>query len=232
MLHVPTVVECDPADVAYSGAMYTPKHFDLADLSHARLLIQEQPLATLMLNDPMLGLSATPVPMIWGAPADGEGWWLEGHVARANPHVAALASAALGEVLVQFNGPGAYISPTHYDTPLAVPTWNYLTLQVHGPVELIDDTEAKDALLKRLIATQEPDYAAQWRGLPADFQHKLLGAIVGFRIPVTRWTFKAKLSQNRSAAERARILAHQDHGSLEEQMLAQWMRELTPHMLT
>ncbi len=214
------------------GRMYTPKHFNLPDLSHARLMIQEHPLATLMLIDPTHGLSATPVPMIWGAPSDaasGEGWWLEGHLARANPHVAALMSGEVGEVLVQFNGPGAYISPTHYDTPLSVPTWNYLTLQVHGRVQVIDDEAGKDALLKRLIATQEPDYAAQWRGLPAEFQRKLLGAIVGFRIPVERWTMKAKLSQNRSADERARILAHQEHhGSLEEQMLARWVRELEP----
>ncbi|OWQ91569.1 hypothetical protein CDN99_10540 [Roseateles aquatilis] len=208
--------------------MYTPKHFDLPDLSHARLMIQEHPLATLMLNDPTHGLSATPVPMIWGAPAEGEGWWLEGHLARANPHVAALTSGALDDVLVQFNGPGAYISPSLYDTPLAVPTWNYLTLQVHGGVQVIDDESGKDALLKRLIATQEPDYAAQWRGLPADYQRKMLGAIVGFRIPVARWTMKAKISQNRSPAERERILAHQEHGSLEEQILASWVRELQP----
>ena len=110
-----------------------------------------------------------------------------------------------------------------------MPTWNYLTLQVHGRVQIIDEEHAKDALLKRLIATQEPDYAAQWRGLPEDFQHKMLGAIVGFRVPVARWTMKAKISQNRSAAERERILAHQEHhGSLEEQILARWVRELAP----
>jgi len=221
--------------VSYIGRMYTPKHFDLPDLSHARLMIQEHPLATLMLIDPTHGLSATPVPMIWGAPtdavdpADGSGWWLEGHLARANPHVAALKSPDLGEVLVQFNGPGAYVSPSHYDTPLSVPTWNYLTLQVHGRVQIIDEEQAKDGLLKRLIATQEPDYAATWRGLPEDFQRKMLGAIVGFRVPVARWTMKAKISQNRSPAERERILAHQEHhGSLEEQILARWVRELAP----
>ena len=84
------------------GRMYTPKHFDLPDLSHARLMIQEHPLATLMLIDPTHGLSATPVPMIWGAPSEastGEGWWLEGHLARANPHVAALMSGEITSAL-------------------------------------------------------------------------------------------------------------------------------------
>src|ERR1043165_2700385 len=89
------------------GRMYTPKHFDLPDLSHARLMIQEHPLATLMLIDPTHGLSATPVPMIWGAPSEasssatgqastGEGGWLEGHLARANPHVAGVRRAGPG----------------------------------------------------------------------------------------------------------------------------------------
>ncbi len=206
--------------------MYTPKPFDVPDLSMARLLIDQHPLATLILQDPTHGLSATPVPMIWGAEKVGNGWWLEGHLARANPHMAALSNPATGEVLVQFHGPGAYVSPRHYDSPMAVPTWNYLTLQVQGRVQILDHPLDKDNLLKRLIATQEPAYAKQWSGLPADFQGKLLGAIVGFRIPVERTKLKVKLSQNRSPAERERIAAHQREGTHEEQLLARWMSVL------
>ncbi|UXH80073.1 FMN-binding negative transcriptional regulator [Roseateles amylovorans] len=206
--------------------MYTPKQFDVPDLSMARLLIDQHPLATLILKDPTHGLSATPVPMIWGAEKTGNGWWLEGHLARANPHVAALSSADAGEVLVQFSGPGAYVSPRHYDSPMAVPTWNYLTLQVHGRVQILDHPLDKDNLLKRLIATQEPAYAKQWSGLPADFQGKLLGAIVGFRVPVERSKLKVKLSQNRTPGERERIMAHQREGTHDEQLLARWMSVL------
>ena len=145
-------------------------------------------------------------------------------MARANPHWAWLQAQT--SVLAVFSGPDAYVSPAHYDTTLAVPTWNYVAVHVYGTLSLIDDHVGKDALLKRLIAQHEPGYAAQWRGLPVDFQDKLLGAIVGFRIQVTRWEGKFKLSQNRAATERARIQAAFAEGTADEQALARWMGQL------
>ncbi|MGN6826981.1 FMN-binding negative transcriptional regulator [Paucibacter sp. M5-1] len=202
--------------------MYTPKHFALSDLALARRLIDEQPFAMLVGPDAQGQSFVTHLPLSWGS--DEEGWWLEGHMARANPHWAWLA--AQGQVLAVFSGPDGYISPTHYETRLNVPTWNYLAVHVHGALQTIDEAAAKDALLKRLIARHEPGYAEQWRGLPEDFQHKLLGAIVGFRIRVERWEAKAKLSQNRSALERARIIAHSEAGTAKERELARWMHQL------
>lgn len=202
--------------------MYTPKHFALSDLELARRLIDEQPFAMLVGPDAQGRGFVTHLPLSWGG--DAQGWWLEGHMARANPHWAWLA--AQREVLAVFSGPDGYVSPTHYETRLNVPTWNYLALHVHGELQLIDEPAAKDALLKRLIARHEPGYAEQWRGLPEDFQHKLLGAIVGFRIQVRCWEAKAKLSQNRSAVERERIAAHFAAGTAPQQQLAQWMGRL------
>lgn len=205
--------------------MYTPKHFVLTELARAQQLIDEQPFALLIGPDAQGRSFVTHVPLLRGGAAEGDaGWWLEGHMARANPHWPWLA--AQRELLVVFNGPDAYVSPSHYESPLAVPTWNYLAVHVHGELELVDDAGAKDALLKRLIGRHEPGYAAQWRGLPEDFQHKLLGAIVGFRIHVRGVEAKAKLSQNRSAVERARIAAHQAQGTPDEQTLAAWMDRL------
>ena len=37
----------------------------------------------------------------------------------------------------------------------AVPTWNYVTVQIHGRVQIIDHPLEKDTLLKRLIATAD-----------------------------------------------------------------------------
>lgn len=208
--------------------MYTPKHFELDDLSQARQLIAEQPLALLIGPDAQQRSFVTHLPLSWGAGAgadgEGEGWWLEGHMARANPQWGWLS--AQREVMAVFNGPHAYVSPSHYDSVMAVPTWNYLAVHVYGELELIDEAAAKDALLKRLIAQHEPAYAAQWRELPADFQGKLLQAIVGFRIHVRHWEGKAKLSQNRSAAERARIREAFEAGDDGQAGLAQWMQRL------
>jgi transcriptional regulator len=85
----------------------------------------------------------------------------------------------------------------------------------------------KDALLKRLIGRNEPGYAEQWRGLPEDFQQKMLAAIVGLRIVPTRVEAKFKLSQNRPAGDRARILAAQRDGNETERDMAEWMARLT-----
>ncbi|MBW8894545.1 MAG: FMN-binding negative transcriptional regulator, partial [Burkholderiales bacterium] len=52
-------------------------------------------------------------------------------------------------------------------------------------------------------------------------------AIVGFRIRVTRWELKLKMSQNRAAVERQRIreaLAASDRA--EDRATAEWMARL------
>ncbi len=182
--------------------MYTPKHFAFTELSQAHALIAEHPLAALICPDGQGSSFVSHLPMRAGG---GEAWWLEGHMARANPHGRLMEEGA--EVLVVFTGPDAYISPRHYDTELAVPTWNYVAVHVHGRLHWIDGAEAKDSLLKGLIGQHDPDYIAQWNRLPEDFKSKLLGAIVGFRIEVSCWEGKAKLSQNRGAAEREKIRA-------------------------
>lgn len=202
--------------------MYNPAHFVLPELELARRLIDEQPFALLVGPDAEGRSFATHLPLSWDG--DAQGWWLEGHMARANPHWAWLA--AQREVLAVFSGPDAYVSPRHYEHERNVPTWNYLAVHAYGRLELIDAAADKDGLLKRLIARHEPDYAAQWRALPEDFQQKLLGAIVGFRICVTRWEAKAKISQNRAPAERARIAAEFAQGSAKQRELALWMQRL------
>ncbi len=205
--------------------MYTPAHFASTDFDHARRLMQACPLALLLGPDAEGRNLASHLPLTLVKTA-GADWLLEGHMARANPQWAWLAGLPTQgrEVMAVFSGPSAYVSPSHYDSALAVPTWNYAAVHVYGELELIaDDAAAKDGLLKRLIAQHEPAYAAQWRGLPEDFQAKLLGAIVGFRLHIRRWEGKFKLSQNRSPAERARVREALAGGTAAEQDVAAWM---------
>ena len=203
--------------------MYTPPHFQLDHSSLQRQLVQAHPLALLVAADardaaaPPLALH---LPMVWVD--DGEQSWLEGHLARANPHLAGLADGQA--VRLVFTGPDAYVSPAHYDSPRNVPTWNYLALEVLGTLHRVDDALAKDRLLKRLIEPRDPAYIAQWQGLPEDFQQSLLGAIVGLRVTVRAVQAKAKLSQNRSAVERQRLIEHFDAGA--SPAMARWMRQL------
>lgn len=203
--------------------MYLPAHFTSTDFDHARRLMAEHPLALLVGPDAQGASFGSHLPLV--AAMQEDVLVLEGHLARANPHWGWLQQQK--QVLAVFSGPGAYVSPAHYESVKNVPTWNYAALHAYGDVELIDGGADKDGLLKRLIGRFEPDYAEQWRGLPEDFQHKLLGAIVGFRIRVTRWELKLKMSQNRAAVERQLIreaLAASERA--EDRAVAAWMARL------
>ena len=203
--------------------MYLPAHFNSTDFDHALRLIAEHPLALLVGPNAGGESFGSHLPLIVASRDDG--LVLEGHMARANPHWGWLSQQK--RLLAIFSGPSAYVSPSHYDSLQNVPTWNYAALHAYGDIELIDGQTDKDALLKRLIGRFEPEYAEQWRGLNEDYQRKLLGAIVGFRIRVTRWELKLKMSQNRAAAERQRIreaLAASERA--EDRATAGWMTRL------
>ena len=65
------------------------------------------------------------------------------HLARSNPHWKNLGE----EVLVSFQGPHRYISPTMYKGKNNVPTWNYAAVQITGKPELITSGQGiKDIL--------------------------------------------------------------------------------------
>jgi transcriptional regulator len=203
--------------------VYLPKQFASTNLEHALRLVAEHPLALLVGPDAQGQGFGSHLPLV--AAMEGEALVLEGHMARANPHWGWLRQQSA--LLAVFGGPSAYVSPRHYDGLQNVPTWNYAALHAYGSIELIDGHADKDALLKRLIGRFEPDYAEQWRGLPEDYQHKLLGAIVGFRIRVTRWELKLKMSQNRAATERERIRdALAASASADDRRVAEWMARL------
>ncbi|MGE8363172.1 FMN-binding negative transcriptional regulator [Cupriavidus sp.] len=203
--------------------MYTPNHFASTESDAIDEVMRRYPFATLIGNDADGLPFATHLPVV--AERSGDAWLIEGHMARANPHWRWLEQTP--RALLVFQGPHGYVSPALYEQKLSVPTWNYVAVHVYAEIATIHDADAKDALLKRLLAQNEPGYAAQWRELPEDFQQKMLGAIVGLRIVPARVEAKFKLSQNRPAADRARILAAQQEGSPIERDMAAWMVRMT-----
>jgi transcriptional regulator len=150
------------------------------------------------------GIESSQIPFL--VERRGEQIRLQGHLARPNPQVADLAAAA--EALAVFTGPHAYISPSWYLAAPAVPTWNYATVHAYGAPRLIDDPEWLRSLLLRLSARHEAREAAPWRmeDLPEPYVQSMLKGIVGVELAVTRLEGKFKLSQNRPAADRPRIV--------------------------
>lgn len=207
--------------------MYTPKFNRVTD--RAILIEAMRSYSFAILIGPLQGSRAAGTPVATHLPLvvkdQGEHGLIEGHFARANRHWQSLAGR---ETLVIFSGPHSYVSPSLYNDPDSVPTWNYIAVHAYGTMQLIEDEAGKDALLKGLIAQNEPAYAQQWRDLPEGFRRTMLAGIVGFRIPITGIEGKFKLSQNRSEADRRNVYAAQSAGTPDQQSLAEWMERLIP----
>ena len=151
------------------------------------------------------GLAATHLPFAMQR----EPLRLVGHVAKANP--VWRSDAVQGLMIVQ--GQNAYISPGFYPSKIehgrVVPTWNYEAVHLHGTLEWFDDRDRLLAVVDGLTRHFETGRDQPWSvaDAPTDYVERLLAAIVGVELHVTRVESAAKLSQNRNAADRAGVIA-------------------------
>jgi len=188
--------------------MYVPPAFREDDPAALHATIEQARLAHLV-TATAEGLVATPLPMFLVAD-EGPHGTLYGHVARANPQ---WSSEVVGEAMALFLGPHAYITPNWYaakqETHKVVPTWNYIAVHAFGPVEFFDDPARLRDIVTRLTNLHEHGSAAPWAvsDAPEQFISAQLHAIIGVRLPITRIEGKRKMSQNRSAADRAGVIA-------------------------
>jgi transcriptional regulator len=194
--------------------MYTPKHFDEPEITVLHQLMRERPLATLVTLGTD-GPEANAVPLhLAETDASSQGQQsqgvLRGHVARANP----LWQEHPPEtpVLAIFHGPEGYISPSWYatkaETGKVVPTWNYVVVHARGLLRTIDDPQWIRAQIDALTSEQETAFDHPWStaDAPADFIDKLVGAVVGIEIAITRLQGKWKVSQNQPLPNRLGVI--------------------------
>ena len=209
--------------------MYIPAYFSEPDGERIATLIERYGFATL-LTPAGEGLHITHAPLMLDRGRGPQGT-LVGHVARANPHAAALQDGAAATAL--FQGPHGYVSPTWYEAP-GVPTWNYAAVYVHGTVRRLDDADAKWRIITRLSAQYEAGSANPWNpALRKERWWKMLDAIVGFEIGITAIEAKFKLSQNRIPKDQENVIArfeadaHPDHRAMAVMMRENFARKDT-----
>ncbi len=193
--------------------MYLPPHFEESRPEVLHAFIRKYPLGLLVTHDAS-GLQADPIPFML-EPERGPHGTLIAHVARANPLWR--ESRTDIESMVVFQGPQAYISPAWYatkqETGKVVPTWNYCVVQARGRLRVIDDPAWVHRLVSRLTDRHEAARAglpsAPWKvsDAPDDYIASMQRAIVGIEIELTALQGKWKLSQNRSEADRAGVVA-------------------------
>jgi transcriptional regulator len=189
--------------------MYIPKHFDEPRIDVLHALVRARPLSTLVTLSSAGGLDANHIPLHLSDDPAPLGT-LRGHVARANPLWRDLAQGA--GVLAIFQGPNAYVTPSWYptkaETGKAVPTWNYAVVHAHGALRVIDDAVWLRAHLEALTAHNEAAFSEPWHvsDAPGEYTNKLLEAIVGIEITITRLSGKWKVSQNQPERNRAGVV--------------------------
>ena len=205
--------------------MYVPLHFQMSDRAEQFALIRARPFGLLVTNGPG-GLMANPAPFLLDEKA-GEHGVLRAHLARPNPQWREADGSR--EALVVFQDVDAYVTPDWYatkrETGKVVPTWNYSAVHVYGRLRAIEDRDWLRRLVGDLTDVHEAGRATPWKveDAPADYLDVMLRGIVGIEIEIARIEGKAKLSQNRDAADRAGVVAglREQGGEAAQRMAAQ-----------
>jgi transcriptional regulator len=182
--------------------MYLPDHFREDDPQRLAALMAGHGFATLVtVADGAPFASHLP---LYHEAGDGHGT-LYGHLARSNPQAAHLAAGA--PLLAIFQGPHAYVSPSWYATA-GVPTWNYAVVHARGRARIIDDATQLERILDRLVERYDDEVAdPDGPVIAAEPRRRMLAGIVGFAIDIEELSGKYKLSQNRPAEDRQRVVA-------------------------
>lgn len=182
--------------------MYIPEHFKETNSERILALIEDYPFGMLV-TAPEGVPFVSHLPFLFEHSADSQGKLL-GHMARANPQWRHFAASS--GVLVVFQGPHAYVSPSWYSSP-GVPTWNYAVVHLRGKPRLIEDECELEALLGRLTQIHESYMPNPWKpNLTGERRSKLLDMIVGFEIEIADVQGKFKLGQNRPTEDRQRVI--------------------------
>ena len=203
--------------------MYTPRAFVVQDPAALRELIHRYSFATLVTaaDGPPI---ATHLPLL--LEDRGERGMLVGHVARANPQWRAFDGHT--EALAIFSGPHGYVSPSLYETPLSVPTWDYMVAHVYGAPRVVEDEATVRRLVLELVERFESGRTHPFTpAYPEDWLRNMLRGIVAFEMPITRIEGSFKLSQNRTETDRTSVAAaFAASESSEERAVAEAMRSL------
>lgn len=178
--------------------------YALDDVEAIRELIRENPWASIISFVPGKGLIASHYPILLDDEADGI--VLLSHVGRPDERLHELGGH---EAMVIIYGPQGYVSPSWYDASPAVPTWNFAVAHLYGTPEILSDEENLH-VLERLVEHFEsplPEPYLMNRTLEnADYAARIVHGTVGFRMKITRFEAKDKMSQDKPSEVVSRVI--------------------------
>jgi len=192
--------------------MFIPRHFSVSDENEKLEFIRMHSFGQLTSHvDGQIFASHLPLLL------SDDGKKLLGHMARANPQWSQLEDQ---QVLVVFQGPHSYVSPSWYSQP-GVPTWNYQAVHVYGHVQCLHDSERLRQIVEELTRINESGFDSPWQ---TNYDIRQLQGIVGLEIEIEQIQCKYKLSQNRQQQERTDVADQLEN--LGELSLAAAMKDL------
>ncbi len=202
--------------------MYIPMSFAETDEQRIREFVRSHPFAQLTSFDghePVV----SHLPLLLNQTAGDEGQLL-GHFAKANSQ---WKHADGTTVLAVFSGPHAYISSSWYETLKSVPTWNYTAVHIYGRLNVVNEAQQLEEIVKELVDFMEEDQKTAWSMKDAgdDFIGQLLRLVIGFTIDIERIEAKFKLSQNHSKERQQLVInALKERTDDDSQQIAALMR--------
>jgi len=126
------------------------------------------------------------------------------HLGRPDELLHAIGSGR--EHLLVVEGPYGYVSPGWYGYAPAVPTWNYVAAHLYGTVELLDAEDSYAVMAATVDRYERPMPDPVRMPDVEDYARRIAPGAVGFRLSVTRWQGKAKLSQDKPRAVAERVV--------------------------
>lgn len=199
--------------------MYVPPLFKIDDIDNIHAYVEASPSAEFISVDSDGQPHSTLMPCYWdhAATEDAPYGRLVMHMSKGNKQWGFTENGA--RVLAIITGPQAYVSPSNYatkaETHKVVPTWNYTSVHLSGTADISHDPDLLLDIITKLTEMHEKDRAEPWAvsDAPADFIAAQLNGIVAVTINIDRVEAKAKVSQNRSEADRAGVIADLTHSS-------------------
>ncbi len=209
--------------------MYLPKHFAQKDIGLLIAHIQQYPFGTLA-----TAIGGTPqmnhLPFYYDSATN----CLQAHIPKVNPLYAQFqawikeqASSEELPVLIAFQGPDAYITPSWYPSKIehgkVVPTWNYAVVHATGRLKLQEDKEWLTHHLTNLTNQQEPKRNSTWEmtDAPVDYTDGMMRVLCGLEISIDQLIGKYKVSQNREKQDQEGVLKHLEQSQdLQDRQLA------------
>ncbi|MDO4244163.1 MAG: FMN-binding negative transcriptional regulator [Actinomyces sp.] len=197
--------------------MYVPQHFELGP-ERTRALLSAPGVGNLVTVHDQ-GPLATLVPFYLDEQRD----VLVTHLVRNNPQVREPITA---QGMVVLDDVDAYVAPAYYatneETP-NVPTWDYVTVHVWGPVRI--DTSPQRALEVAEALTRRMEREDVLTPVGRDKLERMARAIVAVEVGIERVQGKAKMSQNRHPDDVRSLIGHMER--LGEDDMARFLREVS-----